>query len=139
VGKVTCFEELIASQKARAYAAKVYAVSDTRPWSRDYAFCVQIRKAALSVPSNIAEGFERFNPREFLHFLKIAIASCGEVRSQLYTAFDLGYIDHATMQGLQNEALDVRRVAMKLRGSIAARLAGEAGTQHSARSTRTHV
>ena len=125
------FEDLEALQSARALVASIYAASARVPWSRDFAFCDQIRRAALSIPSNIAEGFDRFKPREFQSFLNVAIASCGEVRSQLYTALDLGYIDEETMRGLHHQALVVRRRTLNLRNANAA----HHRTEHRAPST----
>src|SRR5438045_3662764 len=90
------FEEIIAWQKARALTSAVYATTSTRPFSRDYGLRDQIRRAAVSAMSNIAEGFERARPGEFQHFLSTAKASCAEVRSQLYVALDAGYVDPDT-------------------------------------------
>ncbi len=136
MSRVERFEDLIAWQKARVLAREIYRVSDMRPFSRDFALKNQIRKAALSVPSNIAEGFERFNPREFIYFLKIAKASCGEVRSQIYLASDVGYLDEMTTQSLLTEATRCGQVIGRLRASIEARASSPPhSTQHAARGT----
>src|SRR6266496_1733490 len=87
------FEDLIAWQKARQLTNVVYRLSASRPFARDFAMCNQIRSASLSVMSNIAEGFDRNRIPEFLYFLRVAKASCGEVRSQAYAAFDQAYLD----------------------------------------------
>lgn len=89
---VSRFEELIAWQKARLLAQMIYSLAATDKFSRDYGFKDQIQRAAVSVMSNIAEGFERGGRPEFHQFLVIAKASCGELRSQLYVALDVGYI-----------------------------------------------
>lgn len=65
----------------------------------------QIRRAAISITSNIAEGFERDSRPAFLHFLSIAKGSAGEVRNQLYVALDEGYIDRSTFEQLYELAL----------------------------------
>src|SRR6266496_2163228 len=91
------FEDLIAWQKARQLTNVVYRLSASRPFARDFAMRNQIRGAALSVMSNIAEGFERNRIPEFLYFLRVAKASCGEVRSQSYAAFDVGYVDDGAL------------------------------------------
>src|SRR5579871_6483852 len=75
------FEDLIAWQKARTLTAAVYRVTAEGPFSRDFALRDQIRRAAISVMSNIAEGFERGKPTEFHNFLCIAKGSCAEIRS----------------------------------------------------------
>jgi four helix bundle protein len=131
MAKVEQFEDLIAWQKGRVLVRDIYAVSEHRPFSRDFAMRDQIREAALSVPSNIAEGFERAAPGEFHRFLTYAKGSCGEVRSQLYNALDVGHIDDETFQALMAKAREVGRVLGGLRSSIERRR-----TQYSALSTR---
>jgi four helix bundle protein len=86
------FEELIAWQKARELTERVFRVKATQAFERDWSFVNQMRRSAVSVGSNIAEGFERKRAREFHQFLSIAKGPCAELRSQLYTALDVGYI-----------------------------------------------
>jgi four helix bundle protein len=99
---VTRFEELIAWQKARELRKNIYAASRNGQFDRDFVMRDQIRGAALSVMANIAEGFERDAVTQFLYFLKIARASCNEVRSHLYAAFDEGYLNEITLHGLRD-------------------------------------
>jgi four helix bundle protein len=86
------FEELEVWQKALALTKTVYKLSGVNAFSRDFSLADQMRRAAVSVLSNIAEGFERGSNTEFIQFLYIAKGSCGEVRAQLYVARELGYI-----------------------------------------------
>jgi len=87
------FEELGIWQSARSQVKAVYsAFRPGNPGSRDYGFRDQIQRAGLSVMNNIAEGFERRTDADFLRFLDISKGSCGEVRSMLYVAEDLGYV-----------------------------------------------
>ena len=86
------FEDLDIWKKARQLTQQIYRTAKGDKFSRDHAFRDQIQKAAISVMSNIAEGFERGGNQEFIQFLYVAKASCGEVRSQLYIALDQGYI-----------------------------------------------
>ena len=116
--KIERFEDLIAWQKARAFVAAVYQPTQKRPFARDFAFCNQITRAVLSVPSNIAEGFERDRLREFHQFLSVAKSSCAEVRSQLYSAFDLGYLTQSELKQLLRQGEEVGRVVGGLRASI---------------------
>ena len=112
------FEDLIAWQKARVLAATVYRVTTQGVFSRDFKLCDQIRSAAVSVMSNIAEGFERNRPREFHQFLSIAKASCGEVRSQLYVALDANYLTQDEFTALYEQACEVSRIVNGLRASV---------------------
>ena len=86
---VSRFEELGAWQKARELVDRVYRMTASGELARDFALRDQIRRAVLSIPSNIAEGFERGGRAEFLQFLSIAKGSAGEVRTQLYLALAL--------------------------------------------------
>ncbi|MDP3015316.1 MAG: four helix bundle protein [bacterium] len=86
------FEDLFVWQKSRELVKLIYSYTRKLEFSRDFGLIDQIRRAAVSVMSNIAEGFERGGKEEILYFLYIAKASCGEVRAQLYVAFDQGYI-----------------------------------------------
>jgi four helix bundle protein len=87
---------------------------------RDFGFKDQIQRAAISVMSNIAEGFERGTTQEFLNYLYIAKGSAGEVRSQLYAALDAGYLNIETFQYLNNLASECSRLiqsfAYKVKG-----------------------
>ena len=86
------FEELSIFQKARELSKKIYPITQRGDFKNDFRFVEQIRAAAGSIMDNIAEGFERTGNKEFLNFLYIAKGSCGEVRSQLIRANDIGYI-----------------------------------------------
>ena len=87
------FEDIVVWQLGRELVLKIYALTRQGAFARDYGLKDQIQRAAVSVPSNIAEGFERDGNKEFVKFLYIAKGSVGEVRSLLYNARDLGYID----------------------------------------------
>ena len=96
MGKVTRFEELIAWQKARELTRSIYEATHHGAFGRDYDLSRQVQRAAVLIMSNIAGGFERAGRGEFHHFLSTAKASCAEVRSQLYVALDVGYLDKAS-------------------------------------------
>jgi four helix bundle protein len=98
------FEEIDAWQKARELTKAVYAVTNEGAFARDFGLKDQIRRAAVSVMSNIAEGFERSGSGDFLRFLAIAKGSAGEVRCQLYVASDLGYIENDVFEELTKQA-----------------------------------
>lgn len=89
------FEDIIAWQKARILTREIYQMSRDGEFARDYGLRDQIRRASVSVMSNIAEGFDRESSAEFARFLSIAKGSCAEVRCQFYIALDVDYIDQA--------------------------------------------
>ena len=88
------FEDLEVWQAARTLAHEIYAMSGNGAFAKDFGLRDQIRRAAVSVSSNIAEGFERHTNTDLRQFLTIARGSNGEVRSQLHVAFDVGYVDN---------------------------------------------
>ena len=103
MASVKDFEELAIFQKARELSKKIYPVTNKDGFKSDYRFVQQIRAAAGSIMDNIAEGFERTGNKEFLNFLYIAKGSCGEVRSQLIRANDIGYLTPEEYEELYTE------------------------------------
>ena len=97
------FEELGIFQKARELSKKIYPITQRGEFKYDTRFVQQIRAAVGSIMDNIAEGFERTGNKEFLNFLYIAKGSCGEVRSQLIRANDLGYMTKEEYDELYTE------------------------------------
>ena len=108
------FEDLEVWRAARALTKAIYRVSSTGQFARDFQLTNQIRRSANSVMSHIAEGFEGDGNREFQHFLAVAKGSCGEVRSQLFIAFDQGYVALNEFQSLCQEATKVSRLLSAL-------------------------
>ena len=86
--QVKNFEDLEIWKDARALTRAIYQLTSDSKFSKDLGLRDQIRRASVSIMSNIAEGFERGGNQEFIQFLYVAKASCGEVRSQLYVAMD---------------------------------------------------
>ena len=118
MGKIERFEDLIAWQKARELTRAIYEVTRQGALAKDYGLSGQIQRAAVSIMSNIAEGFERGGRGEFHQFLSTAKASCAEVRSQLYAALDVGYLDEVTFDRLMQQAEEVGRIIGGLRASV---------------------
>lgn len=87
------FEDLEIWQLARRLTQEIYTLGRMPKFTKDYALKDQMQRAAVSIMSNIAEGFERGGNQEFTQYLYVAKASCGEVRSQLYVALDQEYVD----------------------------------------------
>jgi len=118
MSKIERFEELIAWQKARELTAAIYRMTRQGSFAKDFGLSGQIQRAAVSTMSNIAEGFERGRPGEFHQFLSTAKGSCGEVRSQLYVALDVGYINQHIFSQLLGKAEEVGRIVGGLRASV---------------------
>ncbi len=93
MSKIEKFEDIEAWKMAREITKMIYQISSSGNFSKDFALVNQIRRASVSILSNIVEGFERNGDKEFIQFLTIAKGSCGEVRAQLYVALDQNYVD----------------------------------------------
>lgn len=113
------FEDLIAWQKARDLTRLIYKLSNDGNLGRDYGLRDQVRRAAVSVMSNLAEGFDRAGKAEFHQFLVIAKGSCAEVRSQLYVALDAGYLPQHEFDAAINRAEELAKIIGGLRASVA--------------------
>ncbi len=112
------FEDLIAWQKARTLTNALYRATKGTDFSKDFALRDQLRRAAISIMANIAEGFERHRHTEFHQFLSIAKASCAEVRSHLYLARDMEYVSADEFSALQRDAEEVGRILGGLQSSL---------------------
>ena len=119
MGRIQRFEELIAWQKAMELAVNTYRVTRTRAFSRDFALADQTHRAAISVPANIAEGFDRGTRAEFHRFLSIAKGSCAELATHIHLAERLEYIDARTSRVLLAHADEVSRIIGGLRTKVA--------------------
>lgn len=113
------FEDIIAWQKARVLTRDVYVATRAEAFRKDFGLSGQIQRSAVSVMANIAEGFERRGPGEFHRFLGIAKASCAEVGSHLYVAFDVGYLSQTEFDQLQNQVKEIGRILGSLQASVA--------------------
>ena len=118
MNKVQSFEDLSIFQMARDLCKEVYAVTEGGEFHKDSRFVQQIHASAGSVMDNIAEGFERDGNKEFINFLYIAKGSCGEVRSQIIRASDVGFINKETATRLYNNSLSLSKAIAKFISSI---------------------
>jgi four helix bundle protein len=107
---LTKFEEIEAWRKSRALVNAVYECSRAGPFARDFGLRDQMRRAAVSVMSNIAEGFERGGTAEFIQFLTMAKGSASEVHSQLYTALDQEYLNREQFERIADLAIETKRL-----------------------------
>jgi four helix bundle protein len=116
--RIDKFEDLIAWQKTRELTKEVYQISRRGAFAKDLGLTGQIQRASVSIMSNIAEGFERGGRGEFHQFLSVAKASCAEVRSLLYVALDIEYINKAEFRKIMDNAEKVGRIVGGLRASV---------------------
>ena len=105
MARIEKFEDIEAWKSAREVNRLIYEISRSEKFERDFALVNQIRRASISILSNIAEGFERSGNKGFLQFLAIAKGSCGEVRAQLYIAYDQNYIDETKFKEISNKLI----------------------------------
>jgi four helix bundle protein len=110
MGTIERFEDIEGWKKARELTRKIYIITAKGDFARDYGLRDQIRRASVSVMSNIAEGFERGGNKEFRQFLSMAKGSAAEVRSQLYVAFDSGYLEETDFRTLYELAEETGRL-----------------------------
>ena len=104
------FEDIEAWKQAREITNLIYKISSESKFSKDFALTNQLRRASISILSNIAEGFERNGDKEFIQFLTVAKGSCGEVRAQLYVAVDQDYIDEQVFKIIQGKLTETSRL-----------------------------
>ncbi len=112
------FEELDVWKKAARLSADLYKIMAE---SKDFGFRDQITRAGLSIPSNIAEGYERSTDKEIANFLNYAKGSAGELRTQIYIGMDIGYIEHETGKRLLIQAEEISRMLHGLIKSVRSR------------------
>jgi len=108
--KIERFEDIQSWQKARELVKSIYQATSEGDFAKDYSLKEQIRRASVSIMSNIAEGYARQTNREFGQFLHIALGSVAEVQSQLYIAQDLNYISKEEFARIYELASETARL-----------------------------
>ncbi len=109
MGKIKNFEELEVWKLSMELCTEIYKLTNTELFSRDFGLKDQIRRSAISVPSNISEGYERDGNNQFLYFLAISKGSCGELRTQLRIAFNLEYINETDYLILKDKCIQTSK------------------------------
>ena len=117
------FEDIKAWQEARILTKNIYAITQKGPFAKDYGLRDQIQRAAVSVMTNIAEGFDCTSHVEFARFLSISRRSAVEVQSLLYTALDIGYISQEDFETIFSQAEKTKALIGGFRESLKKRLA----------------
>jgi len=110
MAKFVRFADIEAWKLSRELTRKVYECSKAVDFARDFGLKDQVRRASVSVMSNIAEGFERDGTQEFIQFLSLAKGSIGELRAQLYVALDQGYISSQQFKEFARDAIEIGRM-----------------------------
>jgi four helix bundle protein len=100
---------LLVWQKGIEVVEQIYNISSDGKLNTDFALRDQLRRAAISIPTNIAEGFERSSRKEYVNFLNFAKGSAGEIRSLLYLASELGYLEKSRHDEMRNAVLELSR------------------------------
>ena len=104
------FEKLEVWQKSKVLVSKIYRLIESLPSFEKFSLCDQIRRAAISIVSNIAEGSGRSSVKEKVHFIEIAYGSLMEVYCQLLIAPELGYISESEVKGLREEFIEIAKM-----------------------------
>jgi four helix bundle protein len=112
------YSDLIAWQKAMDLVVMIYKASESFPKTEIYGLTSQLRRAAISVPSNIAEGYSRSGRREFAHALSISLGSLSEVETQILIAERLGYLAHDSQGAILEVSAETGRIIVGLMNSM---------------------
>lgn len=115
---VMSYQDLVVWQKAMQLAEAVYKLTQTFPTEERYGLTQQLRRATVSIPSNIAEGHARATTREYLHFLSIAQGSRAEAETQVLLAIQIGYLSRPQAQPALGLLDEVSRMLASLRNSL---------------------
>ncbi len=113
-GKIRSFRDLDIWKRSVDLAERIYAATKSFPPGEVYGLTQQLRRAAVSVPSNIAEGFGRFHNKEYIQFLFISLGSCAEMTTQLIIAQRLDYIKNNDAENLISEVEQISKMTMSL-------------------------
>lgn len=109
MGTFSRFEDLEIWKKAILFSKEIFELTLTGSFEKDFSLKNQINTSSGSIADNIAEGFEREGNKEFINFLSIAKGSAGEARSQLYRAFDRGYIQEPKLKEMISKSLEISK------------------------------
>ena len=120
--KVKTYRDLKVWQRAKAFAVEIYRVTEAFPRKEQYSITDQIRRAAVSIPSNIAEGHVKRSDKVFAYHLNVALGSAAELDTQLEIALEVGYVSPETHRSLTGE---LREIMMMLHGLL--RVTGASG------------
>lgn len=112
------YKDLKFWQLSRAYCQEIYLVTNTFPEEEKFGLVAQLRRAVISIPSNIAEGAARTSKKDFSRFLMISIGSCYEIDTQLLISFDLNYMNKEKLEELQNTLNQIIKLISKFNTTL---------------------
>ncbi|MEX0723928.1 MAG: four helix bundle protein [Gracilimonas sp.] len=114
MAKITRFQDLNCWEEARILVKHIYKISEQSDFGKDYGLKDQIRRASVSIMTNIAEGFSRYHRKDSIRFFDFSQSSAAEVQSLLYIAEDLSYLTSERAKELRNDALRCQRMILAL-------------------------
>lgn len=112
------FKELEIWKKSRIFCSEIYAITATFPSDEKFGLINQLRRASVSIPSNIAEGSSRNSQKDFARFLEIAIGSAYEIETQLIIASDLGFLKTDSLNSLTNNLEEIIKMTSRFRTTL---------------------
>ncbi|KUJ59659.1 four helix bundle protein [Flavobacteriaceae bacterium CRH] len=112
------FKELLIWKKSRLFCSRIYSVTSTFPSEEKFGITNQLRRASVSIPSNIAEGSSRNSNKDFARFLEIAIGSAYEVETQLLISSDLGFMNEESTTELINMLEEITKMTSRFRATL---------------------
>ena len=112
------FKELEIWKRSRLFCSDVYKVTAKFPDAEKFGLTNQLRRASVSIPSNIAEGSSRHSSKDFSRFLEITLGSCYEVETQFLIASDLGFIEDSKLQSLLNELNEITKMISRFKSTL---------------------
>ena len=115
---IRSYKDLIVYQKAYALCIDVYAGTKEYPRNEEFGLVSQVRRAAVSIPSNIAEGYRRKNKKDYIHFLRIALGSLAEVETQVSLSIDMNFMKKEIGEAILKKAESIGQMLYKLIASL---------------------
>ena len=119
------YQELKVWKKAYDLCLEIYKITNTFPASEKYGLTSQIRRSAISIPSNIAEGHERQHLKEYIQFLHVALGSIAELGTQIMISKDIGYLSEESFVKIESEIVEIGKMLNGLTNSLIKKLAPE--------------
>jgi four helix bundle protein len=116
---IKSYKDLIVYQKAYQLSLHIYRVTESFPKAEIYGLVSQMRRSAISIPANIAEGYRRGHRKEYIQFLRIAQGSCGELETFITMSKDLGFIKEKDFEELENAQDEISRLLQALISALA--------------------